>query len=64
MDGSAQYEVFPDKAGEWRWRLRAGNGEIVAQSEGYSSKEHARDGVSTVATLIADTSAVVFLDAP
>jgi uncharacterized protein YegP (UPF0339 family) len=31
----ARYEVFEDEAGEWRWRLQAANGEIVAQSEGY-----------------------------
>jgi uncharacterized protein YegP (UPF0339 family) len=29
-------EVFQDEAGEWRWRVIAGNGEIVASSgEGF-----------------------------
>ena len=33
------FEIFEDKAGEWRWRLRASNGELVAVSEqGFSSK--------------------------
>ena len=38
--GSAKgFEIFEDKAGEWRWRLRASNGELVAVSEqGFSSK--------------------------
>ena len=33
------FEIFEDKAGEWRWRLRASNGELVAVSEqGFASK--------------------------
>lgn len=36
---SDRTEVYLDKAGEWRWRRIAGNGEIVADSgEGYSRK--------------------------
>lgn len=32
-------EVYPDGKGEWRWRLRAANGEVVADSsEGYSDR--------------------------
>ena len=33
------FEIFEDKAGEWRWRLRASNDELVAVSEqGFASK--------------------------
>jgi large subunit ribosomal protein L21 len=33
------FEVFEDKGGQWRWRLRADNGEILAMSEqGFSTK--------------------------
>ena len=33
------FEIHEDKAGDWRWRLRATNGELVAMSEqGFSSK--------------------------
>lgn len=39
-DGS-RFEVYEDTAGEWRWRLKAGNHEVVASSEGYISKEGA-----------------------
>ena len=35
------FEVFEDAQGEFRWRLKAANGEIVAQSEGYSARESA-----------------------
>lgn len=45
MAGKAEYEVFKDHAGEWRWRLKAANGEIVSTSEAYRSKAHAERGV-------------------
>ena len=32
------FEVYRDSAGEWRWRRKAANGEVIADSgEGYSS---------------------------
>ena len=31
------YERYTDVKGEYRWRLKAANGQIVAVSEGYSS---------------------------
>jgi len=35
-------EVYQDDADEWRWRMRAANGEVVAVSgEGYTKREHA-----------------------
>ena len=40
--GAAHYEIFKDAADEWRWRLVAGNGETVAQSEAYTTKERRR----------------------
>ena len=39
MKKQKQIEVYPDKAGEWRWRRRAANGKISADSgEGYSAR--------------------------
>ena len=36
-----KFEVFKDKSGDWRWRLKADNGNIVADSaEGYENKIH------------------------
>jgi len=40
-----RYEVFEDASGQWRWRLVAGNGEVVAQSEAYTRKQDAERGV-------------------
>lgn len=43
--------VYKDKAGEWRWRLKARNGKIVADSgEGYASKRNARRAFAAVYT--------------
>ncbi len=30
-----KYEIYKDRRGEWRWRLRARNGEVIASGEGY-----------------------------
>lgn len=35
MEPLPRFEVFPDEAGEWRWRLLGGNGEIVATGESH-----------------------------
>jgi uncharacterized protein YegP (UPF0339 family) len=39
---SDKFEVYQDKRGEWRWRRKASNGNIVvSSSEGYNSKKDA-----------------------
>lgn len=42
------FEIYKDKAGEFRFRLKAGNGEVVLTSEGYSSRSGAMNGVDSV----------------
>lgn len=42
------FEVFKDKKKEWRFRLVAPNGEIIAQGEGYKNK---KDCLSTVESI-------------
>lgn len=38
-EGSAAFHVYKDKAGEWRWSLKAANGRVVADSgEGYQER--------------------------
>ena len=39
-------EFFQDKSGNHRFRLRAGNGEIIATSEGYVSRSNATRGLN------------------
>lgn len=46
-------EIYPsavaaDAPAQWRWRLVAGNGEIVASGEAYVSRAHAIRGVMTM----------------
>lgn len=39
-----RWGVFRGKDGLWYWHLMADNDQIIAQSEGYSTKEHAAEG--------------------
>ena len=43
-----KFEIFNDKAGEFRFRLKARNGEIIATSEGYKTKASCLNGVESV----------------
>ncbi|TPW28697.1 YegP family protein [Pararhizobium mangrovi] len=41
-----KFHIFKDNKGEYRWHLKADNGEIVADSaEGYSTKQSAQHGI-------------------
>lgn len=44
------FELFTDKAGKYRFRLKAANGEIIAVSEAYESKSGCLNGVESVKT--------------
>ena len=43
-----KYELYTDKAGEFRFRLKASNGQIIATSEGYKSKSGCENGIESV----------------
>ena len=43
-----KFELYNDKAGEFRFRLKASNGEIIAVSEGYTTKAAALNGIASV----------------
>ncbi len=43
-----KFEVYTDKAGEFRFRLKAKNGEIIAVSEGYKAKPSCLNGIESV----------------
>ena len=44
-----KYNIFKDKAGEWRWRLVATTGNIIADSgEGYNNKADCLHGIDLV----------------
>ncbi len=45
---AGKFELYSDKAGKFRFRLKAGNGEIIAVSEAYESKASAKSGIESV----------------
>ena len=45
---AGKFECYKDKAGEYRFRLKAGNGEIILSSEGYTQKASCDNGIASV----------------
>jgi len=45
---AGKFEVYKDKAGEYRFRLKAGNGENILGSEGYKAKASCLKGIESV----------------
>ncbi|GIG66931.1 YegP family protein [Phytomonospora endophytica] len=45
---AGKFELYTDKAGKYRWRLKAGNGEIIAVGEAYESRTGAVNGIESV----------------
>lgn len=43
-----KFEIFKDSNGEYRFRLKAENGKIIAQSEGYVTKQGCQNGIQSV----------------
>ena len=43
-----KYELYQDKAGEFRFRLKAANGQIIGKSEGYKAKASAKKGIASI----------------
>ncbi len=43
-----KFEMYEDKGGEYRFRLKARNGEIIAVSEGYKAKSSCLNGIESV----------------
>lgn len=43
-----KFEVYEDKAGEYRFRLKATNGQVIAVGEGYKAKNSCLNGVASV----------------
>lgn len=43
-----KFEIYKDPKGEFRWRLKAANGETIATSEGYKAKASCRNSVDLI----------------
>ena len=47
---AGKFELYKDASDEYRFRLKAGNGEIILTSEGYKNKAGAENGIDSVKT--------------
>lgn len=52
------FEIFKGSQERYYWRLVGGNGEIVAQSEGYANRSNAKRAIAQVKQMIADAEIV------
>ncbi len=48
VEKNPKFEVYTDKAGEYRFRLKATNGQIIAVSEGYKAIAGCMNGIESV----------------
>ena len=54
-----KFELYADKAGEFRSRLKARNGEIIATGEGYKAKASCLNGIESIRRNAPDADVVV-----
>lgn len=45
---AGKFELYQDKSDHYRFRRKAGNGEVIAVSEAYNSKASAQNGIESV----------------
>lgn len=45
---AGKFEIYKDKKGEFRFRLKASNGEPILASEGYKTKRSCKNGIDCV----------------
>jgi uncharacterized protein YegP (UPF0339 family) len=55
---AGKFEIYKDSRGEYRFRLKAGNGEIIATGESYKTKAGAENGIKSVQTNAAGATVV------
>ena len=48
VEKNPKFEIYNDKAGEFRFRLKATNGQVIAVSEGYKALASCINGVESV----------------
>lgn len=48
VEKNPKFEIYTDKAGEFRFRLKASNGQIIATGEGYKALASCKNGVESV----------------
>lgn len=48
QEKNPKFEIYHDKAGEFRFRLKAANGQVIAASEGYKALAGCKNGIESV----------------
>ncbi len=59
---AGKFELYKDATGKFRFRLKAGNGEIIAVGEAYDSKASAKNGIASVQKNAPDATVVDLTD--
>ncbi|MFF7731001.1 YegP family protein [Streptomyces sp. NPDC008001] len=45
---AGKFEMYEDKSGHYRYRLKSGNGEVIAVGEAYNSRSACEKGIESV----------------
>jgi uncharacterized protein YegP (UPF0339 family) len=53
---AGKFELYTDRADKFRFRLKAGNGQVIAVSEAYETKQAALGGIDSVRANATDAS--------
>ena len=54
-----KFEMYTDKAGEFRFRLKAKNGQIIATGEGYKAKAGCKNGIESIRKNAPDADVII-----
>ncbi len=57
-----KFEIYQDKRGEFRYRLKSRNGEIILVGEGYKAKTSCKKGIASIRKNAADSPIVEMLE--
>ncbi len=49
VEKNPKFEIYTDKKGEFRFRLKATNGQVIAVGEGYKALDSCKNGIASVA---------------
>ncbi|MGC4154515.1 MAG: YegP family protein [Propionicimonas sp.] len=52
------FELWVDKGGDYRFNLKASNGQVIATSQGYASKASALNGIESIKKNAPDAAVV------
>lgn len=52
------FELWADKGGDYRFNLKASNGQVIATSQGYASKASALNGIESIKKNAPDAAVV------